>query len=272
MALQRTQHNGAAAPTTLNGLMGSGDTTFNLTSGTNYPDGSIGPFYIVVDPGKASEEKILCATRSGTTVTVQSRGVDGTSATSHSSGAVVQHGFTAVEADDDNDHVYTTTRDDHSQYLLTTGARTVTGLTGATAGGRFAGFSSTTGPPTTGTFQVGDVVIATNGAIWRCATAGSPGAWNGTVNVLANVTTNGAGGFALTFPYTFAAAPNVVCTGMTAAFPNDGAVIITLLPANTTTTGFQGIVSIGPSANGTGSIKAYTSQALNIAYTATSLS
>lgn len=50
------------------------------------------------------------------------------------------------------------------------------GLTGATAATRFVG-ATTGGAPTTGTFIVGDFVVAHNGVIWVCTTAGTPGTW-----------------------------------------------------------------------------------------------
>jgi len=52
-------------------------------------------------------------------------------------------------------------------------APTITGATGVT---RYVG-GTATGAPTTGTFAVGDFVIARDGAIWICTTAGTPGTW-----------------------------------------------------------------------------------------------
>lgn len=51
-----------------------------------------------------------------------------------------------------------------------------TGLTGATKSSRLVG-STTSGAPTQGTFQVGDLVIAQDGHVWVCTAAGSPGIW-----------------------------------------------------------------------------------------------
>jgi len=50
------------------------------------------------------------------------------------------------------------------------------GLTGATAGTRFVG-GTTSGAPVSGTFSVGDYVIDRTGRLWICTTAGSPGTW-----------------------------------------------------------------------------------------------
>lgn len=50
------------------------------------------------------------------------------------------------------------------------------GLTGATAASRYVG-ATASGAPASGTFVVGDYVIAQNGSLWVCTTAGSPGTW-----------------------------------------------------------------------------------------------
>lgn len=54
-------------------------------------------------------------------------------------------------------------------------------LTGATATGRFVGFT-TSGAPTSGTFALGDYVQARDGHVWVCTAAGSPGTWASTTN------------------------------------------------------------------------------------------
>lgn len=59
---------------------------------------------------------------------------------------------------------------------LTLDSLALNGLTGATAGIRYVG-GTTSGPPITGTFAVGDVVVAENGGIYICITAGTPGTW-----------------------------------------------------------------------------------------------
>lgn len=49
-------------------------------------------------------------------------------------------------------------------------------LTGATAGARLVG-GTTTGHPTTGTFLAGDVSIAHDAVMWVCTVGGTPGTW-----------------------------------------------------------------------------------------------
>jgi hypothetical protein len=51
-----------------------------------------------------------------------------------------------------------------------------TGLQGATKASRLVG-STTSGAPTQGTFQKGDLVIAQDGHLWVCTGPGSPGTW-----------------------------------------------------------------------------------------------
>ena len=129
MALARYEHQGAAAPTTLASGINNSVTTFAVAAGggSGYPTGIVGDFIMCIDENTPSEEKMLCSGRASDAFTVVTRGIDGTAAAEHSSGAVVTHVFGAIEADDDNDHVYTTTRDDHTQYARTDGTRAVTG-------------------------------------------------------------------------------------------------------------------------------------------------
>ena len=100
MAKTRRAYSGNAASTTLASGISSGDTTILISAATGWPSGA--PFYVVIDPGTAAEEKVL-VTRSSTTLTVSgSRGADDTSASSHSGGAVIYPVFTAVDANEAN--------------------------------------------------------------------------------------------------------------------------------------------------------------------------
>ena len=112
----RRSYAGGAKPAKLTvGLGGStADLTITCDDLTGYPTGSAGPFYIVIDRGLAAEEKILCSSRTGNTISVydvgltNGRGSDGTSVIAHSANATVEHVFTAVDADEANAHVNTT--------------------------------------------------------------------------------------------------------------------------------------------------------------------
>lgn len=113
----RRSYSGGAKPASLTAPLGgtTGDLTITCDDLANYPTGSPGPFYIVIDRNTISEEKILCSLRVGNTITVYTsggstgRGADGTTVTSHSSGAEVEHVFTATDADEANAHVNSST-------------------------------------------------------------------------------------------------------------------------------------------------------------------
>ena len=136
----RRQYAGGAKPTTLASSLG-GSTSDLVISGTdfsNYPDGSVGPFYVVIDRGQVSEEKILCVSRTGNTINVYNvgltngRGADGTSVVSHSPGGTVEHVFTAVDADEANSHVNNTTSAHGltiADVVVTTSTQTLTNKT-----------------------------------------------------------------------------------------------------------------------------------------------
>lgn len=126
---RRSYKGGAVSTTTSTAIASSGTTSFTIAAYTGWPYGS-DPFFIVVEPGTANEEKML-VTRTGstdTTVNVYStptvaanRGLDGTSAAAHSSGATVYPVFTATDADEANEMAATlTTKGD----LLTHGSST----------------------------------------------------------------------------------------------------------------------------------------------------
>jgi len=110
----RREYRGAAARAQLVSVLGN--STANLTIScddlTNWPTGVSGrPFYVVIDRNTASEEKILCTSRTSNTITVfddglsNGRGADGTSITTHAIGAYIEHVFTATDADEANAHV-----------------------------------------------------------------------------------------------------------------------------------------------------------------------
>jgi hypothetical protein len=84
--------------------MGSSDTSFVLSAATSWPGAAANNFIVVIDRGTSSEEKILCASNSGTTVTVASsgRGYDGTSATTHNATATVSLCGGAIDFDETN--------------------------------------------------------------------------------------------------------------------------------------------------------------------------
>ena len=117
----RRSYSGSSATCTLASSITSGDTTATLTGTvTNWPATASGPFYMVIDPGLANEEKVLVAARTTTALSSITRGVDGTTAASHTAGAICYPVFTAVDADQANAVAATlTTKGD---ILVTTGS------------------------------------------------------------------------------------------------------------------------------------------------------
>ena len=116
--MARREYAGAAQKAYLTSSLGgtTGDLSISCDNLANWPTGASGnPFFIVIDRGLASEEKILCSTRSGNTLAVYNvggvvgRGQDGTTITAHSNNAAVEHVFTATDADEANSHVNAST-------------------------------------------------------------------------------------------------------------------------------------------------------------------
>jgi len=117
----RRSYAGAAPACTLTNSITSSDTTATLTGDTtNWNNTTNGSFYMVIDPGLSTEEKVLVGTRSGSSLSSITRGVDGTTAAAHNSGATCYPVFTAVDADQANKVASTlTTKGD---LLVTTGS------------------------------------------------------------------------------------------------------------------------------------------------------
>jgi hypothetical protein len=101
---------GAAAACTLTSSISSGDTSLTLTGTVSgWPNTADGSFHMVIDPGLSTEEKILVGSRSTSSLSSITRGVDGTSAASHTAGATCYPVFTATDADQANKIVSTLT-------------------------------------------------------------------------------------------------------------------------------------------------------------------
>lgn len=94
-ASERREYAGGAAATTLTAGVGAGDLTLSVASAAGWPTGATGPFFITINRGSASEERVKITSRSGTALTVAARGADGTSAAAHSAGASVEHTLAA---------------------------------------------------------------------------------------------------------------------------------------------------------------------------------
>jgi hypothetical protein len=99
----RRSYAGAAPACTLTNSITSGDTSASLTGDvTNWTTTASGPFFMVIDPGLSTEEKVLVAARTGSSLSSITRGQDGTTAASHAAGATCYPVFTATDADQAN--------------------------------------------------------------------------------------------------------------------------------------------------------------------------
>ncbi len=128
---------GGVPATTLASGITSGSTSIIATDGSGYPDGGNGNFYITLNRGLSGEETVEISSRSGNTFTVANgisgRGADGTSATSHSTGATVEHTVPASALQEMNDHANATTGTPHGTAYVTPSGNVATATALATA-------------------------------------------------------------------------------------------------------------------------------------------
>lgn len=129
--MARLDFRGGAAKCTASGSVTSGATSIALSGDTSgWPTGaSSRNFVAILDRGVAGKmEKVLCSALAGGTLTIVTRGYDGTTAVAHDANCTVEHGINAGVFDDLSAHMYDDTRDDHSQYSLVDGTRAFSGL------------------------------------------------------------------------------------------------------------------------------------------------
>lgn len=101
MPKTRRKYKGNATATTVSAGLSAGATSCVIGSATGWP--TSGPFYVVVDPGLSTEEKVLVGSISGTTISSLTRGVDDTTDQNHAAGCTIYPVFTAVDADEANE-------------------------------------------------------------------------------------------------------------------------------------------------------------------------
>lgn len=101
----RREFSGGVLRTTLSSSINNSVTSISVVDGSTFPSGA-NPFVIVIDRGTQAEEKILVSSRAANTFTVSSRGYDGSTANSHSSGAYVDHVLDAEVIQDMNTTTY----------------------------------------------------------------------------------------------------------------------------------------------------------------------
>jgi hypothetical protein len=100
--MARRYYSSTAARTTLASGVDGSTVTLSVTAVSGWPTQY--PYTLILDKDTVNEELVSVSARSGTTLTV-TRGVDGTSGTAHSAGATVEHGVSARDFDEPNDHV-----------------------------------------------------------------------------------------------------------------------------------------------------------------------
>jgi hypothetical protein len=96
----RRVYKGGATPTTITTALSDNGTAISITSATGWP--TVGPFYVVIDPGLSTEEKIYVGAISGTSLSSMVRGQDDTTGVAHAAGATIYPVFTATDADEAN--------------------------------------------------------------------------------------------------------------------------------------------------------------------------
>ena len=183
----RRAFKGAATATTLTASMTNVATSCTIAAYTGWPSGS-DPFYVVISPGTAAEEKVL-VTRTGSTDTTLNvvsggRGADDTTAQAHDSGAGIFPVFTAKDADEAN--VVASTQTTKGDLLLHTGsahARLGVGTddyvlvadSGETTGVKWAAVDDTTKIAKSLVDAKGDLIVATADNTPAKLTVGSNG-------------------------------------------------------------------------------------------------
>ena len=145
---QATSYAGGATTATLLANVSNSATSFQVSATTGWPNTAVGPFVVLVDGGTSSAEKMLVSAFDGSgNLTITTRGYDGTSAVSHNTGATIQPWWDALSAQDDNNHIYVATRNDHTQYLTTTSLASGSNYHDQTARHTFGAALGTPGTP-----------------------------------------------------------------------------------------------------------------------------
>ena len=102
--MARRYYSSTAARTTLAADINSSVTTVGVTAVSGWPASF--PYTIIIDQDTINEEVVTVTARTGTTLTVI-RGVDGTTGVGHTAGAAINHGVSARDFDEPNEHVNT---------------------------------------------------------------------------------------------------------------------------------------------------------------------
>ena len=112
--MARRYFSSTAVETTLTSSISNSATTIPVASTSGFPAQT--PYTLILDEGTVDEEVVTVTAVASLNLTV-TRGVDGTSAVSHSNGGTVKHGVSARDFNEANEHVNDTTTDVHPQYV-----------------------------------------------------------------------------------------------------------------------------------------------------------
>lgn len=171
MAHSRRSYKGAPVTNSLGGsTLASNATSITLSTAMSGWSTSGTPFFIVIDPGTAKEEKVCVkyntdtslivvdpAVTSGWTASTAGRGVDNTEPRQHDVGATIYPVFTAIEADQANELVSKYTTNGDIVVHGTSGPKTI----------------STGGSGSNNKVLVADSTVSDGGVKWASITADS---------------------------------------------------------------------------------------------------
>jgi hypothetical protein len=91
MNVQRRDIAGAVVAQPLSANISNISTSLDIADASTFPSGGVNPFVIVIGRGTSDEEKILISSKTSNTLNVSLRGYDGTVATDHTAGDIVDH-------------------------------------------------------------------------------------------------------------------------------------------------------------------------------------
>lgn len=144
-----TSYAGGAQAATLNGSINTTATAVQVSATTGWPNTAVGPFVAkIYAEASNTEEKILISAYDGSGNLTFTRAYDGTSASAHDAGATIIPCWDATSAQDANNHIYVTTRNDHTQYLTATSLSGGSNYHDKTARHAFGAALGTPGTPT----------------------------------------------------------------------------------------------------------------------------
>ncbi len=189
--MARRFYSSIAVRTTLSSGINSSVTSITVVAVTGFP-GSY-PYTLVLDEGLSTQEVVEVTAGTGTTLTV-TRGVDGSTAVAHSTGAAVNHGVSARDFDEPNSFINGT------GYI----SPTIIDAKGDLIAGSAADTAARVAVGANGYVLTADSTVAT-GLKWALAAAGATGGGTDQVFYENDV--------AITTSYTISTSKNAVTAG-----------------------------------------------------------